>query len=96
MVPLPGAFPCSHQAAGPKGEDGHTPLPVGKPDHPVPTPAVGFVFPHGLDAVLEEVVVGPGGQLTGRLDVVVHTPEVLRRMEWGLCLRIACQAGIPP
>jgi len=46
-------------------------------DAPLSTVLVGRVLPHGLDALLEKMVVGADGQVAGLHDVVVDTPKVL-------------------
>ena len=40
-----------------------------------------WVLPHGLDALLEEAVVGSNLEFGGNLDVVVQRPEVLNSVE---------------
>ena len=40
-----------------------------------------WVLPHGLDALLEEAVVGSNLEFGGNLDVVVQRPEVLNGVE---------------
>ena len=46
-----------------------------------PSVLVVWILPHGLDAFLEEAVVGPNLEFGGNLDVVVQRPKVLNRVE---------------
>ncbi len=39
------------------------------------------MLPHGLDADLEQVVVGSGVQARGRADVVEDSPEIFNHIE---------------
>ena len=50
-------------------------------DYPLATEFVGLVFPHGLDAHLEEVEVGVAGQVPRLDQVAVQTPELLAAPE---------------
>lgn len=56
----------------------HTLPLVWKANNPFSPTAVGFMLPHGLDTMLEKMVIGSRGQLAWRLDIVVHTPEILQ------------------
>ena len=48
-------------------------LVTGQLDAPLAAVLVGRILPHGLDALLEQVVVGADGQITSLHDIVVNT-----------------------
>ena len=53
-------------------------LVTGQLDAPLAAVLVGRILPHGLDALLEQVVVGTDSQIAGLHDIVVDTMEILK------------------
>lgn len=65
------------------GQEEILPVPIGhsllQPNHPFSTLLVGFILPHGTDALLENMVIGDGGKERGPFQVGVYRPEALYR-----------------
>jgi len=55
-------------------------LVAGKLDAPLSSVLVGGVLPHGLDSLLEDMVVGTDGQIAHLHNVVVHTITLESRL----------------
>lgn len=70
------------------------PLAFVEVEEPTTSLLVAAVFPHGLDARLEQRVVAPNGKLAGHLYVVVERPEVFNSVERGDLQKVLLPAAI--
>jgi len=68
------------KVASSQGEEQMFPKTIGEPlaetDEPLATLGVGGIFPNGLDALAEELVVRVGGKLGGTTEPSVDGPEI--------------------
>ena len=95
---LPKALPDeTQQCLQPQVVQLNVTLLLGEADQPAATPLIPAVFPHGLNAILEQGVVTARRELTGQLDIIIYHPEVLHGVELGDSMQVVlprCSAAV--